>query len=137
MDWLAERLEECRLLLNQLLSTPKLPSDDSLRSSLPERPGIYAIHVKGAKPGEILRAGRTKSAAAGLRQRIYQNHLMGDQAGNLRAQLVSEGQCVDLDQAKKWIRVNCLVQVLVVEDNQLRQWSEHFILSVLRPRYSD
>lgn len=83
MDWLTKRPEEGRQILDQLLSAPRLPFDQSLRSHLPERHGLYAISVKHALPGEFLRAGRTVRAAGGLRQRVYQNHLMGDQKGNL------------------------------------------------------
>ena len=85
MDWLTERMKECERILHDLLSAPKLPFDEALRSQLPEQPGIYAIYVKAAPPGKVLRAGRTKSALGGLRQRIYQNHLMGNQLGNLRS----------------------------------------------------
>ena len=111
MDWVAERLDQCRRVLDELLKAPKLSFDETLRSKLPERHGLYAIYVKEAPPGDVLRAGRTKSAAGGLRQRTYQNHLMGNQQGNLRSQLVRDGQCRDLDEAKVWIRENCLVQL--------------------------
>ena len=133
MDWLTERLEGNRKILDQLLSAPKLPFDDSLRSRLPERSGLYAISIKDAQPSEFLRAGRTK----GLRQRVYQNHLMGDQKGNLRNQLVQDGECSDLDNAKEWIREKCVVQVFIVGDENVRRSAEHFVLGPLRPKYSD
>ena len=66
------------------------------------KPGIYRIFDVG-EPHETVRAGRTKTAAGGLRQRVYQNHLMGDQKGNLRAQLVAGGVCADLEGAKRLI----------------------------------
>lgn len=137
MEWKAQREAECRQLLEKLLLAPQLAFGDALRSKLPEDPGIYAIYVNGANPGEVLRAGRTKSAAGGLRQRIYQNHLIGTQSGNLRAQLVRDGQCMGLEEAKGWVRENCTVQFLVIVDEQLRRWAEHFMLSILRPKYSD
>ena len=137
IEWINIRLEEQRKLVDQLLSAPKFPFDDSLRSQLPDKPGLYAISVKNAPTGEFLRAGRTKGAAGGLRQRIYQNHLMGNQHGNLRAQLVQEGRCSDIEEANRWIRENCRVQFLVIEDDQRRQWAEYFMLSLLRPNYCD
>jgi len=137
MDWLDERLDLAKLTLETLLSATRLPFDESLRARLPEAHGIYAISVKDANPGTFLRAGRTKSAVGGLRQRIYQNHLMGDQKGNLRAQLVNDGQCKDLDHAKAWIREHCCVQFVVIENDDERQWAEYFILAILRPKYSD
>ncbi|MFV2044271.1 MAG: hypothetical protein ACC700_13700 [Anaerolineales bacterium] len=110
--------------------------DSSLRRSLPEGHGVYRIFLASALT-ETLRAGRTKTAAAGLRQRVYQNHFMGDQKGNLRQQLISAETCRDLLSAKEFIRSNCLVQVFEIEQEDDRKWTEHFILSVLRPRFSD
>ena len=62
-------------------------------SKLPCEHGLYVIYRKDAGDGEVLRAGRTKTAGDGLRQRIYQNHLMGNQKGNLRSQLLADGIC--------------------------------------------
>jgi uncharacterized protein YrrD len=62
---------------------------------------------------------------------------MGNQAGNLRAQLAADGACADLESAKQFIRESLVVQVLVVEDAQERAWLEHFMLGVLQPRYCD
>jgi hypothetical protein len=130
-SWLNQRFGETQPIIDQLLSSPMLAFDQHLRSALPEQHGIYAIRVKEAKTGEFLRAGSTKTASGGLRQRIYQNHLMGDQEGNLRSQLVNDGVCEDLVKAKRWIQDNCYVQILVID----RRWSKYFILSILRPRY--
>jgi hypothetical protein len=135
--WTDERLQAGKRILDALLSSPKLPFDETIRAKLSEEHGIYAIYIKSAAPGEILRAGRTKTAIGGLRQRVYQNHLMGNQSGNLRAQLVRDGVCSDSEQAKAWIRQNCLVQFVVVKDDELRRWAEHFVLSIFRPKYSD
>ncbi|HVL49547.1 MAG TPA: hypothetical protein VM889_13405 [Candidatus Thermoplasmatota archaeon] len=83
-----------------------------------------------------MRAGRTKGQK-GLRQRVYQNHWKGDQKGNLAGQLVATGAARDLGDARRWIGENCIVRTLVIEDDEKRAWHEHFMLSVLRPRFSD
>ncbi len=88
---------------------------ESIRSKLPDKPGLYAISEKSACAGEFLRAGRTDEG--GLRQRIYQNHLMGSQKGNLPQQLIGDGVCQDLNGAKAWILANCEVQFIVVTDD--------------------
>ena len=62
---------------------------------------------------------------------------MGKQPGNLRAQLIHDGICADFETTKLWIRENCSVQFVVVEDNQLRRWAEYFMLAILRPLYCD
>jgi len=133
---IAARLGALESQLAQLLGSPVIRFDDRCRSALPEVHGIYRI-FDPTKPDETVRAGRTKTAAGGLRQRVYQNHLMGNQAGNLRAQLVVSGVCADLEAAKRLIRESLAVQILVIEDEEERAWLEHFMLGVLRPRYCD
>lgn len=133
---LQPRLQELEDRLAGLLKAPTLRFDEAIRNALPEAHGIYRIFDADA-PFETVRAGRTKTAAGGLRQRIYQNHLMGNQNGNLRAQLVAEGVCADLEAAKRHIRERFAVQVLVVDDGEERAVIEHFMLAVLQPRYCD
>lgn len=84
----------------------------------------------------MVRAGRTKGAG-GLCQHIYQNHLMGNQSGNLRAQLVRAGWCASLDEAKEWIRSNCEVRFAIIDDIDDLWWIEHFVLAIIRPEFSD
>lgn len=136
-NWLTERLEKHKEFVDQLIGSPELPFDASLRSKLPERQGLYAIRIRSSAASHYLRAGRTKTAFGGLRQRVYQNHFMGDQQGNLRSQLVRDGRCSSLEDTKAWIRENCVVQVMVVDDEEERRWAEHFMLSILRPEYCD
>lgn len=132
---IAARLRTLESQLAQLLESPVIRFDERCRASLPEAHGIYRI-FDPTKPSETIRAGRTKSAAGGLRQRVYQNHLMGNQTGNLRAQLVAAKTCTDLEAAKRLIRGSFAVQILVVEDDDERTWLEHFMLGILRPRFS-
>jgi len=62
---------------------------------------------------------------------------MGNQDGNLRAQLVANGDCSDLESAKSWIRKNCEVRYLEVDDSSTRASFEHFMLAVLQPKFCD
>lgn len=62
---------------------------------------------------------------------------MGNQQGNLRSQLVASGICSDLDAAKEFVRKRCSVQILVIENDDERKWAEYFMLSILRPEFSD
>ncbi len=125
-----------RRIVAQLLSAEKYPFLDLTPSKLPLIPGVYAISTMD---GQLIRAGRTEKQS--LQDRIYRNHLMGNQKGNLRNQLVKDGVCKDLDEAKTWIRGNCQVQLLTLHElHQLGvdiRWAEHFILAVLRPKYSN
>lgn len=118
-----------------LMAAEPVPMDAQARGHLPEVPGISAFSLIG-QPTAVTRAGRA-TGVGGLRQRIYQNHLMGNQSGNFRAQLLRSGRCGSLEEAKQWIRSNCVVRYAVVEDVQDLWWIEHFMLSVLRPEFSD
>lgn len=133
---LQDRLQVLQSRLLQLLRSPALKFDKSLRHTLPEAHGIYRI-FDPKNPEVTIRAGRTKTAAGGLRQRTYGNHLMGYQKGNLRAQLVSNRVCPDMDAAKQFIQNTLVVQFRAIEPDQERIWSEHFMLAVLQPRYCD
>lgn len=136
IDVFDQRIEELKGLLYRLLTAESFHFDESLRSNLPEEPGVYVIYSVANGQEEVLRAGRA-AGVGGLRQRIYQNHLMGKQSGNLRAQLVRSGRCSDMEGAKAWIRQSCSVRFLVVHDDETLRWTEHFMLAVLRPTYSD
>jgi hypothetical protein len=133
--WAKRRMAEGEAVLFQLLNCHGVAFNEHLRGRLPESHGIYAIYAKNAAPGDVLRAGRTKTAAGGLRQRIYQNHFQGDQQGNLRSQLVQQCVCKSMEETKPWIRANCLVQYAVIENDAMRMWAENLMLAVLRPKY--
>ncbi|MFA4964865.1 MAG: hypothetical protein WC709_04410 [Thermoleophilia bacterium] len=123
---LGARLARLEGDLERLLSAPVLRFDERCRSSLPEDHGIYRI-FDPLRPHVTVRAGRTKTAAGGLRQRVYQNHLMGDQRGNLCPQLVRAGLCSDLGAAKQYVRSTLALHYLVVHDPDERTWLEYFM----------
>src|SRR5262245_31264752 len=95
-SFLQLRIAELSGVLNELLHAPLIRFDTQLRSNLPDKQGIYVIYRTDAPEPIIIRAGRTKTAAEGLRQRIYRSHYMGNRKGNLRAQLVGDGVCPDM-----------------------------------------
>lgn len=100
------RIAKNRSYLDDLLSSSYHKFDNQLRSSLPDKPGIYSIMNQD---GEILRAGSTKTSDS-LRQRVYQNHFVGNQKGNIRSQLVDNGVCKNLDEAKSYLKNGCRIQ---------------------------
>lgn len=132
------RLGRLEAELRKLLASEAMPFDARIASRLPKQAGIYRI-FDPRKPSETVRAGRTNTAAGGLRQRVYGNHLMGNQRGNLRAQLQRDEACgcADLESAKEYMRQHLVVQVLTVADKAERDRLEHFMLAVLEPTYCD
>lgn len=135
-DGIEERIGVGRQVVKMILEARKLSFHDLTPTKLPEEPGLYVI---SSHDGAVIRAGRTDKQT--LRDRVYRNHLMGNQKGNLRSQLVKNEVSADLETAKQWIRENCEVQVLpkIALDRigiDIR-WAEHFLLAVLRPRFSN
>lgn len=123
---LADWLRQLEALLERLVTSPLIRFDDQCRQRLPKAHGIYRI-FDPKKPNETIRAGRTKTAAGGLRQRVYQNHLMGDQLGNLRMQLVMDRTCPSVEAAKDLMRRDFVVQIFLVPDAAERASLEHFM----------
>ena len=75
-SWMEERLHQLTPILERLIASEPVAFDERLRGKLPAVQGIYAISLKDGVPGDYLRAGK---ADVSLRQRIYENHYMGDQ----------------------------------------------------------
>lgn len=135
-DIIDARIAIGKRVVAEILSRPALHFANLTPAQLPDVPGLY---VMTDAAGNVLRAGRTDAQT--LRERVYRNHLMGNQPGNLRQQLVRAGVCADLETAKTWTRQNCAVRVL--EIGRLEQagldlrWAEHFLLAVLQPKFSN
>jgi hypothetical protein len=117
--------------LSRLLAAPPTNYSTATPKVFPEVPGVYAIFDRD---GAVVRAGKTDSS---LQQRLYRNHLMGSQDGNLPMQLVNSGVCGTQGEAKNWIRKNCTVRWLEIENFRERGLLEHFILAVLEPKFCD
>jgi len=131
---LCTRIEEMKVKLREFLDSTPI-AFASTPAAFPASPGIYRI-FDPVEPAHTIRAGRA-TTGHGLRQRLYVNHLMGNQPGNLRSQLVADGVCENIDAAKTYIRTKLVAQVLRVEDQRELVWLEHFMHAVLRPRYCD
>jgi hypothetical protein len=140
---------ECDGILKELLAAPAFPFDDELPSRLPTQHGLYTIKGKtGSGPHEFLHAGRSKTVPDGLRDRIWSQHFCGGGKGagsDLVDKVVKKQfQQLGIPQdsitnrktrpvAQSWMRENCQVQWLVLEDAESRCWAEHYVLAVLRP----
>src|SRR5205823_13681098 len=80
---IAEHLKALETRLEQILASPVIRLGTDCRKKLPELPGVYRF-LAPAQPIATVRAGRGDIT---LLQRIYTNHIMGDQSGTLRWQL--------------------------------------------------
>jgi hypothetical protein len=134
LETLEEHRMQCSGLLERLLAAPAFGFDERLRSRLPAKHGLYVI--KDGPKGECLHAGKSPKAKAGLRSRVWDQHYCGGdkkRGSSDLVQKVMDKRQASREDAKLWIRNNCLVQWVVEEDAPARTWSEHYILSVLQP----
>ena len=128
-----ERLQEGISLTNQFLSVPGMSFSDLKPSSLPAEPGVYAIFHK--ETNETLYVGRTKN----LRQRLYNNHLHGPSSNaRLKKYLVEDANepgITSLEEAKAYLRENCLFRFIIEDDTLKRGRLEGLLSFMLNVRY--
>lgn len=121
-------------LLLTLLSKQQLPFDSNLHGLLPlQKGGVYRIFEKGSTWQNSLYVGATAS----LRNRVYTNHLMGDSVAGLKGKLIKEDRYNNENDIKEYLQSKCLVQYILIPDENLRMLFEHFAISILKPQYSD
>jgi hypothetical protein len=123
---MADKANEC---LARFLSLSVLPFTEAL-AALPTDQGVYAIF---AKDGRCLHAG--KSITAGVRGRV-RSHLYGGgigAGGDLVQKVQDNGLATSRLDAQAWIRTNCFVKGLAVDDEGTRRWVEYLLLGTLQP----
>ena len=96
-------------------------------------PVVYAIFNKDTQ--EALYVGRTKN----LRQRLYNNHLMGQKTNaRLKKYLVEdplETSIKTMDEAKEFLKQHCYFQYVAEPDTQTRAQLEGLFTYLLNVRY--
>lgn len=128
-----KRTEAAEALVDQLLNSKKYFFSELKPSHLQERAGVYAIFDK--ETGENLYVGRTKN----LRQRLYNNHLMGPKSNARLKKYLTEDplttEITSMDQAKQFLRDRCYFQFLLIDDVRQRGQIEGMLGFFLDVRY--
>lgn len=128
------RLQEAKQLAEDLLSGPCYDFLDLTPSKLEnKRAVVYAIFDK--TDNSTLYVGRTKN----LRQRLYNNHLMGP-ANNARLKkyLMEDPErpdIPDLEAAKQYLIDHCYFQYIQEKDTRTRGQVEGLLSYLLNVRY--
>lgn len=131
---LKERMETGKILTDSLLHSHKYYFSELKPSDLENGlAAVYAIFNKGDE--QALYVGRTKN----IRQRIYNNHLMGPLTNaRLKKYLIDDDTLDDIkdaESAKKYIIDNCYFQYIAVEDITTRGQIEGLLSYLLDVRY--
>lgn len=128
------RLEQAKTIADALLSAPCYDFADLVPSRLENGLAVvYAIFDK--TDGSILYVGRTKN----LRQRLYNNHLMGPQSNaRLKKYLAEDKSRPDIptmEAAKQYLIDNCCFRYIPVPDVRIRGQVEGLLSYLLDVRY--
>ena len=133
MDNLEYRMQQGMIIVEKMLTAPKVTFAEVKPSQLPDAPGVYVI--KNYDSDETLYVGRTKN----LRQRIYSNHLHGPLSNaRLKKYLIedpNEPSITDLATAKQYLKDCCYVQFQIIDDLLERGQVEGLLSFLLDVRY--
>lgn len=128
LDFLSDRYEE-------LVSCKRIPFILLKPRMMPEVPGVYLITARNSRYEYIYYIGRTKN----LRQRVYQNHLMGGlSTARLKKYLIKDIELTgvkDKYDAKEYIKANCYVRWIEENDMRNRAAIEGYTTGLLFPKY--
>lgn len=125
-------IDEGRSVLKNLLSGNAVPFRGMTGSTLPRKPGIYAIVDQ--KTGEFLYAGMTHK---GLKDRIWVGHRTVGGGSDLAQVLVKNNIAKTLREGREWMEERCAVLYLTEDELIVDiKIAEHFIISILRPKFN-
>lgn len=115
--------------LEELSQAKELFFADFKPSLLPELAGVYCIYHNNNRPFYV---GRTKN----LRQRLYNNHLMGPLSNaRLKKYLIDNNVVNDKVEAKDFIKENCKVKWIYENDYRKRGAIEGYFTAILFPDF--
>ena len=133
-DNLKEREIQAKILTERILNAPVCRFADLKPSMIQDGlSGVYAI--TNFHTGEVLYVGRTKN----LRQRLYNNHLMGPTSNaRLKKYLIEDPEEItvtDIEAAKNYLKDNCYFQYLTESDIIKRGQLEGLLSFMLNVKY--
>ena len=141
-DALLQRLRPLFDQIAQLLSAPRRPFNSLREGDVPESGGLYAIYTEA--PLEIIYLGkanrRLKASVSGqpdgLCFRIMKNHLAYQGNDNFIRYVMEHQGFAARSEARAYVRANCSVQWLEVDDPVYLTFLEHLAIAATQPRYN-
>ena len=141
-DALLQRLRPLLDQIAQLLSAPRRPFKSLRERDVPESGGLYAIYTEA--PLEIIYLGkanrRLKPSARGqpdgLCFRIMKNHLAYQGNDNFIHYLMEYLGFTARSEARAYVRANCSVQWLELDDPGHLTLLEHLAIATTQPRFN-
>ena len=129
-----QRLIMAQRITEDILNAPKFYFNELKPSMLLDKlAAVYSI--TDSTTGEVLYVGRTKN----IRQRLYNNHLMGPKTNaRLKKYLVEDPNqplITDMLAAKEYLKANCYAQYIPENDMVKRGQLEGLLSYMLNVRY--
>lgn len=133
MEGYKERLIEAQKIVERFLNSKQYSFSNLVPSDLKEIAAVYAIFDK--EDGSCLYVGRTKN----LRQRLYNNHLMGPKSNaRLKKYLTEDTLRPDIptmEEAKQFLKDRCYFQYLPVSIMRERGQIEGLLSFLMNVQY--
>ena len=118
--------------LKQLSDGKSLPFSKITPPRIPKKAGVYIISAKKENSEIPYYVGRSKN----LRQRLYNNHLMGPLTNaRLKKYLINSKECKDIKEAKQFIREKCIARWFLENDTRKRGAVEGYVTGMVFPKY--
>lgn len=120
--------------VTKLVETRAIDCDDLIRNTnvVPASGGLYVFSVKKrASVKKYLYAGKSDN----LRARIGNQHLVANDR-SIMLRMVMQEEKLEKQGAMLWIRNNCRLQWVLVEDTELRAFAEDYTIAVLQPMWN-
>jgi hypothetical protein len=141
-DDLVRRLDPHLVELATLLDSARHRFSSLAERDVPESAGLYVIYCE--EPFETFYAGKAtkrKKPSAwgqpdGLRFRIMKNHLAYQGNDNFVRYLMEEFRLASRSETRAYIRKQCSVHWLEVDDLRRLFVLEHLVIAALRPRFN-
>ena len=121
-------------LTQRLAAAPWIQFGGDMRGRLPMEGGIYRICDHSVKLPQEVYVGSSRN----LRRRIYTNHFMGPAANStLVRKIINDGLYHNAVEVHLFLGTSCAVQFLVIADERLRCFTEHYAVAILQPLYNN
>lgn len=118
--------------LAALMDATPLAFADITPSKVPPKGGVYVITARLNGAEHPYYVGRTKN----LRQRLYNNHLMGPLSNaRLKKHLIDAGECDDVADAKAFLKRCCWVRWIEQENFRERGAIEGYATGLFFPKH--
>ncbi len=128
IDKLEKRLPKLKKYADEILKQDTIRLTDLKYSQIPEKSGVYIIYNNK----KVIYIGNTQN----LRNRIYRNHLMGEERSSILKKKIMKERNLSRSKAKEYMKKYLSVRYRIIPTSKIDS-VEHFLISLFVPKYND